>query len=314
MDLLEQKLSRIDLNLLVSLSVLLKEKSVSRAAERLYLSQSAMSRTLQRLRDVFDDPLFHRTATGIVPTEKAQSIESLLPDLLQNLENIFHQEDFCPSTCDKHFSLSIPALMSNVFFLPLVQELTKIAPAIQLTEHPAQVSPFKSLESGFYDFAIYIEKPIDTNFTVNSLGRVFPAIFAHKNHPLARQSEVTLKDCIQYRFLDLHIQGDTDIGFTNPIDKIFFKQGYRRDIQLKSSQFSILTTVLKSTDCLLAGPDTLFNSPENKSDYVRVYEFKKNEENSVEFFLLEHKRSENSPAHQWLKQKIIQLGFLNKTL
>ncbi len=76
MVLLEQKLARIDLNLLISLSVLLKEKNVSRAAERLYLSQSAMSRTLQRLRDLFEDPLFHRTSSGIIPTEKAQAIEA----------------------------------------------------------------------------------------------------------------------------------------------------------------------------------------------------------------------------------------------
>jgi len=205
MDLLEQKLSRIDLNLLVSLSVLLKEKSVSRAAERLYLSQSAMSRTLQRLRDVFDDPLFHRTATGIIPTEKAQSIEIMLPDLLQNLENIFQQQKFDPGTCDKHFSLSIPSLMSHVFFLPLVQEVTKRAPAMQLTELPVQVSPYKALESGFFDFAIHVEEPFDTNFTVTPLGKVFPAIFAHKDHPLAKHKHVTLADCIQYRFLDLHI-------------------------------------------------------------------------------------------------------------
>ena len=82
MALLEQKLARVDLNLLVSLSVLLKEKNVSRAAERLYLSQSAMSRTLQRLRELFDDPLFHRTASGIIPTEKAHSIEALLLSLI----------------------------------------------------------------------------------------------------------------------------------------------------------------------------------------------------------------------------------------
>jgi hypothetical protein len=54
---LEQKLSRIDLNLLVSFSMLLKERNVSRAAEKLYVSQPAMSRTLQRLRELFDDPL-----------------------------------------------------------------------------------------------------------------------------------------------------------------------------------------------------------------------------------------------------------------
>lgn len=306
MQILEQKLSRIDLNLLVSLSVLLKERSVSRAAARLYLSQSAMSRTLQRLRDVFDDPLFHRTATGIIPTEKAHSIEAMLPDLLLNLENIFHQHKFIPSTCDKHFSLSIPSLMSHAFFLPLVEEVTTSAPNMQLTEFPVQASPLKSLESGFFDFAIHVEEPIDTNFTVTPLGRVFPAIYAHKNHPLAYQKSVTLEECIDYHFLDLHIQGDSDIGFTNPIDKIFFKLGHQRKIQLKSSQFSILISVLRNSNSLLVGPNSLFDLTDDDSDFVKVFEFDQNIENSIEFFLLEHKRSENSIPHQWLKQKIIE--------
>ncbi|MDG2393409.1 MAG: LysR family transcriptional regulator, partial [Thalassotalea sp.] len=74
MSLVEQKLSRIDLNLLIALSVLLKEQNVSRAAELLFLSQSAMSRTLQRLREVFDDQLFIRASKGITPTVKALEI------------------------------------------------------------------------------------------------------------------------------------------------------------------------------------------------------------------------------------------------
>ena len=79
MNILEKKLSRIDLNLLVALSVLLNERSVSKAAQVLYISQPAMSKTLQRLRVLFDDPLFYRTASGIVPSIKANELEKLLP-------------------------------------------------------------------------------------------------------------------------------------------------------------------------------------------------------------------------------------------
>ena len=107
MNLLEQKLSRIDLNLLVSLSVLLKERNVSRAAQTLYLSQPAMSRTLQRLRDLFDDPLFYRTSTGISPTAKAARLEQMLPELLESLGHIFENNEFEPSTSDANFAISI---------------------------------------------------------------------------------------------------------------------------------------------------------------------------------------------------------------
>ena len=65
-------LGRLDLNLLVALEALLEERSVSKAAERLYITQSAMSKTLGRLRDLFDDQLFVRRGSGMVPTPRAE--------------------------------------------------------------------------------------------------------------------------------------------------------------------------------------------------------------------------------------------------
>jgi DNA-binding transcriptional LysR family regulator len=306
MALLEQKLARVDLNLLVSLSVLLKEKNVSRAAERLYLSQSAMSRTLQRLRDLFEDPLFHRTSTGIIPTEKALNIEALLPDLLQKLESILHDDDFSPLTCDKHFSISLPSLTSHAIFLPLVQAINNEAPSVQLSEYSAKVSSNKSLESGFLDFSIHVEKPSDTAFIATSLGKMSLSIFARKSHPLATQSKTKLADCLAYRFVELNVNEDSGVIFTNPIDSILLKQGFKRDIQLKTSQLSTLVELLKSSDTLLIAPSFFANSSVYKEELVSVYQFDQTENNMVELFLLQHQRTLNSAAHQWLKDKILQ--------
>ena len=293
----------------MSLSVLLKEKNVSRAAERLYLSQSAMSRTLQRLRDLFEDPLFHRTSTGIVPTEKARSIELLLPDLLQKLESILHDDDFSAQTCDKHFSISLPSLTSHAIFLPLVQAINKEAPAVQLSEYSVKVSSNKSLESGFLDFAIHVEKPTDTAFVATSLGKMSLSIFARKAHPLAAQQITELADCLTYRFLELNVNEDSGVIFTNPIDSILLKQGFKRDIQLKTSQLSILVEVLKSSDTLLIAPSFFANSSLYEKELVSVYQFEQTESNMVELFLLQHQRTLNSAAHQWLRDKILQHTF-----
>ncbi|KGJ89775.1 LysR family transcriptional regulator [Colwellia psychrerythraea] len=303
---LEQKLARVDLNLLVSLSVLLKEKNVSRAAERLYLSQSAMSRTLQRLRDLFDDPLFHRSSSGIVPTEKAQNIETLLPDLLQKLESILQDNDFSPESCDKHFSISLPSLASHNIFLPLVQNINSEAPAVQLSEYSAKISSIKSLESGLLDFVIHIEKPSDAAFIATSLGKLSLAVFARNGHPLTTQSQVELADCFIYRFLDLNVREDSGITLTNPIDSILLKQGFKRDIQLKTSQLSILVELLKSSESLLIAPSFFANASPYKEQLVSVYQFEQTQSNMVELYLLQHQRTLNSAAHQWLKDKILQ--------
>ena len=75
-------LSRIDLNLLVALQILLEEQSVTKAADRLFITQPAMSKTLQRLRELFDDPLFIRSGRGLVPTPRAVELEKQLPVVL----------------------------------------------------------------------------------------------------------------------------------------------------------------------------------------------------------------------------------------
>ena len=72
-------LARIDLNLLVALQHLLEEESVTKAAERLFITQPAMSKTLHRLRETFDDPLFVRSGRGLSPTPRAVELKKQLP-------------------------------------------------------------------------------------------------------------------------------------------------------------------------------------------------------------------------------------------
>ena len=79
-------ISKIDLNLLVYLDVLLREQNVTRAAEELGISQPAMSNSLRRLRDLFDDPVLVRTSEGMTPTERALELKPLVRDVLAAAE------------------------------------------------------------------------------------------------------------------------------------------------------------------------------------------------------------------------------------
>ena len=88
-------LAKVDLNLLVILQILLEEESVTRAANRLHLSQSALSKSLNRLRDTLGDPLFLRSAHGLKPTAHALQLKAQLPALLLLLlRMILHQQLF----------------------------------------------------------------------------------------------------------------------------------------------------------------------------------------------------------------------------
>ena len=91
------RLARIDLNLLVALHILLEEGSVSRAADRLSITQPAMSKTLGRLRETFDDPLFVRSKRGIQPTPRALGLAGELKSLLAQVDGLLDAGEFTPA-------------------------------------------------------------------------------------------------------------------------------------------------------------------------------------------------------------------------
>ena len=305
MKILEQKLSRIDLNLLVSLSVLLKERHVGRAADILFITQPAMSRTLQRLRDLFDDQLFYRTSVGISPTAKALELERLLPETLESLNNILSNEEFDPLTCEQGFSISIPSMLSHNIILPLFNLLHKEAPNIQLTESTAKSNPFDLLEAGNLDFAIHVAKDIPPRFNAMSLGIVKSVIFARKGHPLFTQKNVDLNDCMEYDFVSLHVENNQTAKFTGPVEVMLAKKGFSKEPLYKTSQLQMLLEIMEHTDCLFVGPSLLVKNPDLVNRFEAVYEFNLPKKDMIEFFLLEHKRSENSKAHQWFKEKLL---------
>ena len=305
MKILEQKLSRIDLNLLVSLSVLLKERHVGRAAEILFITQPAMSRTLQRLRDLFDDQLFYRTSVGISPTAKALELERILPETLESLNNILSSEEFEPSTCEQSFSISIPSMLSHNVILPLFNLLHKEAPNVQLTESTAKSNPFELLEAGTLDFAIHVAKDIPPRFNAMFIGTVKPVIFARKGHPLVGSEKATLDECLAYDFVALHVENNQSAKFTGPVEFMLAKKGASKEPIYKTSQLQMLLEIMENSDCLFVGPSLLGSSPDLINRFKPVYEFNLPKKDMIEFFLLEHKSSENSKAHQWFKTKLL---------
>jgi len=309
---IEQKLSRIDLNLLVSLSVLLKEKNVSRAADSLYLSQSAMSRTLQRLRELFDDPLFHRSSRGIIPTVRAKELEKLLPDLLGSLENIIEERTFDAKTSNKSFTISVPPLLSQSITLPLVKHLTKDAPNIRIIEHPTIVAPLPLLELGSLDFSIHITPPNDDNFDALHIGQLTPAIYARTSHPLFRNKQVTIEDCLNYNFIELLIESATGAHIENPLFELLYSGEKKKHTVLSSSQMHILLDVLDNSDNLMIANDMLLQHNDLDKKIAQIYQFDLPVNKKISLYLLAHKRIRCSEAHQWLKNVMINNVLVSK--
>ncbi|MBT5068094.1 MAG: LysR family transcriptional regulator, partial [Halieaceae bacterium] len=149
------RLGRVDLNLLVYLDALLRERNVTQAAHSLGLSQPAMSNGLKRLREVFNDPLLIRTSDGMTPTAKAEELEPQIREILTNVDRALQPtEEFTPHTETRVVRLMASDYAESTLLPSVLKELREQAPGITLDiMNPSDVS-FLDVERGKVDLVI----------------------------------------------------------------------------------------------------------------------------------------------------------------
>ncbi len=148
-------ISKIDLNLLVYLDVLLREGSVTKAANQLSITQPAMSNGLKRLRDLFKDPLLVRTSEGMTPTKRALELRPVIRDVLSQLETSIQPEtDFDPETSTRTFRIMTSDYAESTLLLELIDALNEKAPHITLDLITPSDVTFHDVEQGRVDMAI----------------------------------------------------------------------------------------------------------------------------------------------------------------
>ncbi|MCF8067492.1 MAG: LysR family transcriptional regulator [Desulfobacterales bacterium] len=164
-------LENFDLNLLVAFDALMLERNVSKAADRVYLTQSAMSHALKRLRILLDDPVLVRSEKGMMPTPRAKAMEIPVREVLTETQNILYApEPFNFSTSQRIFNIYPPEFFEVVCLPLLVRRLQYQAPKIQLAINVmTEKNPVKLLASGKIDVAIGIKGITQTDKRVRVL-------------------------------------------------------------------------------------------------------------------------------------------------
>ena len=154
---MKDPLSRIDLNLLVAFQVLMQEKNVTRAAERLFVTQPAMSKTLNRLRNLLDDELFVRSAHGLTPTPKTLKLEKPVSDVLNQLtELMVINQEFDPANTAATISIATLGTSATVGLPSFLNRLRIEAPKIMLLSQNIGSRYEERLRSGSLDFAMAV--------------------------------------------------------------------------------------------------------------------------------------------------------------
>lgn len=298
-------LARVDLKLLSTLQVLLEERNVTRAAERLFVSQPAMSKSLQKLKDIFDDPLFERSAHGLIPTPKAQELAIKLPDLLEQFHQLIHGEAFLPNSYQGQFKLAMPQVISELSLPQLVKRLTHEAPLSRLLATDMPTDYLDQLATGKLDFVVHRANPRRDDILSFGLGHGNARCLMRKSHPLACQQQLTIEDYLNYPHVQVYFPGMTDDN-TGIIDHVLRDMELSRHIVFSTTHLSAAIESLLSTDCLMVGPESIIRTgPYHK--HIHALEFPAELPfPQLEFVVLQHRRTEKSQPHLWLRNILLE--------
>ncbi len=308
---LSHQLLHMDLNLLVALQVLLEERNVTRAAERLSVSQPALSKTLQKLRESFDDELFTRTAHGLIPTPRAEQLGKGLPEALGLIDGLLEVEDFDPASYEGVFRLVMPPLFAELLLPGLMEVLQRDAPGMRILTGDVTADFQERLKLAEIDFALSVVTDTDSDVHAEPLRTISPRCYMRRDHPLVGQ-QVKLKDFLAFPHVRLYLPGLSreNIGL---VDEVLGERGMYRNIVLETTQFAPAIGVLANTDALLIANVGLANNPyvneaiatEPIPDELQRLFAGHSGVNRSRLALLRHTRTSNSAAHQWLRKQIV---------
>ncbi|MDV7106338.1 LysR family transcriptional regulator [Vibrio sp. TH_r3] len=285
---------RRDLNLLVALRVLIEERSVSKAALRLNLSQSAMSRVLGRLRSLLNDPLFTRQGQQLLPTEKALEIDKALGEPLESLRSLLSDKEFNPKSCVQSFSIATTDYAMQTILPFALPRLYQEAPNVSLKFLPLQHEQLMyQLTTQGSDLAIC--RPTSAIEPLHSevLGRVGVFCMLSKIHPLANK-ELTLQDYLSYPHAMIAISD----GVKALIDQALQDQPERKTI-IRAYHLEAALAVIDTIPLIITVPaDLAYLVAERHELVIKPMPF---EFTPFDYSMIWHPRCEHSPAQEWLR-------------
>lgn len=292
-------LRSLDLNLLVVFDAIYQEGSVTRAAQKVFLSQSATSNALARLRGHLKDELFLRGPEGLRPTPRAMELAPRLRAILTELKQVLEPQDFDPATDQRSVTIAAVDYFSVVVAPALMSLLAREAPGIRVQIVPLEGRWMEALDQGDVDFATptFLDA-IAPRFGQTRLIEDSYACLARKGNPLA-DSGPDLQRYAQASHLLVSPRGDP-WGF---VDDELAKVGLTRNISLVINHFTATPPIIAQTDLILTAP-ALFVQRMKTAQHVM---FDCPVVAPVEFRclgLVWHERLSSHPAQGWLRHAI----------
>nr|WP_310118583.1 LysR family transcriptional regulator [Paraburkholderia terricola] len=290
-------LRRLDLNLLVTLDVLLSEHNVTRAAERLNFSQPSVSVHLAKLRDVLGDPLLLPGPRGMRPTARAEALREPLRQALEALERaVAPARPFDPAEATHTWRLAATDYAESTIVLPALAGLRAAAPGTRLAiveAVPPRIA--RQAEQGEIDLAFHTSEGSPAGLRRRVLFAERYVLAGRAGHPRLKRRPTLA----QFRKLEHVIVSPDGGGFVGITDQVLAKAGLTRKVVLSVPHFLFAISALASTDLVAMVPARLVHG----TGALRTVE-PPVEVPGYEMAMLWHERAHRDPAHQWLREHI----------
>lgn len=291
------RLRNIDLNLLKVFNAVFNEQSISQAAAMLCVSQPAVSNALRRLRELYNDPLFVRTANKMLPTPKAQELSGPISNALIKIDRTMVVEDqFWPTTSHRIFNVALTDY-GEYFFLPkIIRRLEREAPGLEVVCLPSfGASLSHEMKSGAVDM-VWDWLPIeDPDYFVEPIFEDAGCCLVRKDHPLIN-GELSLEEFIEAEHVALQ-----PTRLRNPrIERALEKMGLERKVVVEVSHLVVMPQIVATTDLVATMPARLahFYGETMGLQVIPnpVYE------DSVKVYQMWHRSLEEDEGHKWFRE------------
>ena len=289
-----------DLNLLKAFDALYAERHVTRAGQRIGLSQSAMSGALTRLREVFDDELFVRSPTGMLPTPRADDIAGPISSSLQLMQSVLQDDGFDPALADHIVTIAMTDYAAFVLLPPLLARLAVEAPRLELRIRGifGKDEVVDLLDSGEASLALSV--PVDTSARIMTrlILREGFACIARPGHPaFAKGADIETFAAAPH--LLVSPEGDR----TGVVDRKLAVLGLTRRVVLSLPQFLVAPFVVAETDLIATLASRVAKRFAAASLGIVVHE-PPIAVSDFSLAMMWHRRVDDHPATVWLRDCI----------
>lgn len=295
-------LHQLDLNLMMALHLLLKERSVTQAAQKLGKTQSALSHTLNRLRDMFDDPLLVRSGSQMVLTSRAQDLRPKLQDAMTQLEQVIAPpEDFTPSTLQHTFRLISNDWADAVMLPRLLARLAEEAPGVHIQCTSAALDAEQAIQQRSADLMIASQTHELSGLLRQTLYEDTLVCMVSEKH-FGRLTHIDLKTYASAQHIGIthHHQDD-------PIDAALRAHDITRQLAVSVPHYNAAPLIVAQSPYILTLPKRLAHTYECLGLYIKCFDLPVTLPR-LKMSALFHQSKKRDAAHTWLRRLIVEVA------